>query len=78
MSFNVVVRIVLQGRRSEIFELDNNALKSTIQKVSRERYGQECKPFQLETVINAIRGKNTFFLAATCFGKSRITGLHQG
>ncbi|EFP84707.2 uncharacterized protein PGTG_10866 [Puccinia graminis f. sp. tritici CRL 75-36-700-3] len=43
---------------------------------SREKYDQEPKPLQVETVLNLLRGRNTFLLAATGFGKSRISEMY--
>jgi superfamily II DNA helicase RecQ len=40
------------------------------------RYQQEPKKIQVETVMNLLRGRNTFLLAATGFGKSRISEMY--
>jgi Werner syndrome ATP-dependent helicase len=51
-------------------------LKTHIEKVLLDFYGQPLKPRQTEAVINLIKGQNTFLLAGTGFGKSRIAKLY--
>ncbi|KAA1122024.1 ATP-dependent DNA helicase sgs1 [Puccinia graminis f. sp. tritici] len=51
-------------------------LKKTISESGLTKYGQECKKLQVESVLSLLRGKNTFILAATGFGKSRIPELY--
>ncbi|KAA1085800.1 ATP-dependent DNA helicase sgs1 [Puccinia graminis f. sp. tritici] len=51
-------------------------LKKTISQSGLTKYGQECKKLQVESVLSLLRGKNTFILAATGFGKSRIPELY--
>ncbi|KNE96418.1 hypothetical protein PSTG_10251 [Puccinia striiformis f. sp. tritici PST-78] len=51
-------------------------LRVEIAKISRERYGQEAKPLQIDAVVNLVRGRNTFLLAGTGYGKSRIPELY--
>ncbi|PLW30399.1 hypothetical protein PCANC_23281 [Puccinia coronata f. sp. avenae] len=50
-------------------------IKQLIIAQSLQRYNQEPKPLQVETVTNLLCGRNTFLLAATGFGKSRITKM---
>jgi superfamily II DNA helicase RecQ len=54
----------------------NDDVREKIASVSRDKYHQEPKPLQVETVLNLLRGRNTFLLAATGFGKSRISELY--
>jgi superfamily II DNA helicase RecQ len=51
-------------------------LKKMIWQSGLAKYGQECKKLQVESVLSLLRGKNTFILAATGFGKSRIPELY--
>jgi superfamily II DNA helicase RecQ len=39
-------------------------------------YNQEAKPQQIDALLNLVRGRNTFLLAGTGFGKSRIPELY--
>ncbi|PLW24134.1 hypothetical protein PCASD_06699 [Puccinia coronata f. sp. avenae] len=41
-----------------------------------KRYQQEAKTLQVDTVMSLLRGRNTFVLAATGLGKSRIPEMH--
>ncbi|KAI7955221.1 hypothetical protein MJO28_005621 [Puccinia striiformis f. sp. tritici] len=38
-------------------------------------YGQDPKPLQVKAVINLVRGRHTFLLAGTGFGKSRVSEM---
>ncbi|KAH9458587.1 hypothetical protein Pst134EA_009767 [Puccinia striiformis f. sp. tritici] len=60
----------------KILDLDNNELRAFIEKDTLERYKQPSKPLQVDTVVNLVRGRNTFLLAATGFGKSRIPEMY--
>ncbi|PLW05411.1 hypothetical protein PCANC_26970 [Puccinia coronata f. sp. avenae] len=55
-----------------ILNYDDETLKKEIENDAFKRYAQTSKPLQVDTVLNLIRGRNTFLLAATGFGKSRI------
>ncbi|OAV97466.1 hypothetical protein PTTG_09166 [Puccinia triticina 1-1 BBBD Race 1] len=54
----------------------NDELNNMIKLEALERYNQEAKPLQVNTVANLFQGRNTFLLAATGFGKSRITEIY--
>ncbi|KAA1066967.1 ATP-dependent DNA helicase sgs1 [Puccinia graminis f. sp. tritici] len=60
----------------KICEYDDDQLKDYIKNESFNRYKQESKPLQVKTVANLVRGRNTFLLAATGFGKSRIPEMY--
>ncbi|KNF04350.1 hypothetical protein PSTG_02692 [Puccinia striiformis f. sp. tritici PST-78] len=60
----------------KILDLNDDDLKAFIEKDALERYKQESKPLQVDTVVNLVRGRNTFLLAATGFGKSRIPEMY--
>jgi superfamily II DNA helicase RecQ len=60
----------------KIYEKNDTDLKTHIEKVSLDFYGQPSKPRQTEAVINLVKGRNTFLLAGTGFGKSRIAELY--
>ncbi|EHS62995.1 uncharacterized protein PGTG_22755 [Puccinia graminis f. sp. tritici CRL 75-36-700-3] len=55
---------------------NEDELKGLIERQGLKKYNQPCKPRQVETVASLIRGRNTFLLAATGFGKSRIPELY--
>ncbi|KAI7956598.1 hypothetical protein MJO28_003693 [Puccinia striiformis f. sp. tritici] len=61
---------------SELQDSNNDELKEKIVAQSMQRYNQAPKPLQVDTVVNLLRGQNTFLLAATGFGKSRISELY--
>ncbi|KAA1082097.1 hypothetical protein PGTUg99_018528 [Puccinia graminis f. sp. tritici] len=61
---------------SAIRSAGNDTLKQMISTQSIERYQQEPKKIQVETVMNLLCGRNTFLLAATGFGKSRISEMY--
>ncbi|EHS64606.1 hypothetical protein PGT21_013414 [Puccinia graminis f. sp. tritici] len=60
----------------KIYEKTDDKLKEFIKQASMDTYKQEAKPLQVETVFNLARGRNTFLLAGTGFGKSRISELY--
>ncbi|KAA1087356.1 ATP-dependent DNA helicase sgs1 [Puccinia graminis f. sp. tritici] len=55
----------------------DDALKTAIGKSAFNRYGQPAKELQIETVFHLARGMNTFLLAGTGFGKSRIPEIYH-
>ncbi|PLW29896.1 hypothetical protein PCANC_20791 [Puccinia coronata f. sp. avenae] len=55
---------------------DDDQLSNHIETDSFDKYQQKCKPLQVKTVVNLIRGRNMFLLAATGFGKSRIPEIY--
>ncbi|OAV97441.1 hypothetical protein PTTG_00168, partial [Puccinia triticina 1-1 BBBD Race 1] len=60
----------------KITNFDDEQLKTYIREGSFNKYNQESKPLQVDTVANLVRGRNTFLLAATGFGKSRIPEMY--
>ncbi|PLW28427.1 hypothetical protein PCANC_20813 [Puccinia coronata f. sp. avenae] len=60
----------------KIFEKSDDEVRAHIKKLSLDCYGQESKHLQVETVLNLAKGRNTFLLAGTGFGKSRIAKLY--
>ncbi|KAA1074287.1 ATP-dependent DNA helicase sgs1 [Puccinia graminis f. sp. tritici] len=62
---------------AKIATKENAALKSAIGKMAQLRYGQPAKELQIEAVYNLAKGTNTFVLAGTGFGKSRIPEIYH-
>ncbi|OAV93510.1 hypothetical protein PTTG_27299 [Puccinia triticina 1-1 BBBD Race 1] len=60
----------------KLYEKSDEKLKEHIKKTSIENYKQEAKPLQVEAVFNLCKGRNTFLLAGTGFGKSRISEIY--
>ncbi|OAV90352.1 hypothetical protein PTTG_28353 [Puccinia triticina 1-1 BBBD Race 1] len=60
----------------KVYEKSDAELKTHIEEVSVKFYGQPSKPLQTDTVLNLVNGRNTFLLAGTGFGKSRIAKLY--
>jgi ATP-dependent DNA helicase RecQ len=60
----------------KIYEKTDDKLKEFIKQTSMDTYQQEAKPLQVDTVFNLARGRNTFLLAGTGFGKSRISEMY--
>ncbi|PLW54679.1 hypothetical protein PCANC_11665 [Puccinia coronata f. sp. avenae] len=56
----------------KISEKNDVSLAKAIEERALLRYGNPAKPLQTEAVVNLVRGKNTFLLAGTGFGKLRI------
>ncbi|KAH9463531.1 hypothetical protein Pst134EA_015620 [Puccinia striiformis f. sp. tritici] len=63
--------------KQKLTQMDNNKLKDYIQHVSVDKYGKIPKPLQVDAVFNLAQGQNTFLLAGTGFGKSRISELYH-
>jgi hypothetical protein len=61
-----------------ILRLSNSDLAEAIAEDSRTCYptNQPLKPLQIEAVILLVRLKNTFAMAGTGFGKSRIPEMY--
>ncbi|KAH9458837.1 hypothetical protein Pst134EA_018991 [Puccinia striiformis f. sp. tritici] len=57
-------------------EMKDESLKYYIKTKAFEKYQQEPKPLQVEAVFNLARGLNTFLLAGTGYGKSRISEMY--
>ncbi|KAI7950372.1 hypothetical protein MJO29_009046 [Puccinia striiformis f. sp. tritici] len=55
---------------------DDSKLKSAIAALALKKYKQPAKPLQIEAVAHLARGSNTFLLAGTGFGKSRIPEIY--
>jgi superfamily II DNA helicase RecQ len=60
----------------KILNSDDETLKKEIENNAFKRYAQTSKPLQVDMVLNLIRGRNTFLLAATGFGKLRIPEMY--
>ncbi|KAH9460132.1 hypothetical protein Pst134EB_008331 [Puccinia striiformis f. sp. tritici] len=61
---------------AKIAKKNDDALRREISEISQFRYGQDAKPLQIDAVVNLVRGQNTFLLAGTGYGKSRIAELY--
>jgi superfamily II helicase len=61
---------------SKILDYNNNQLRTHIEKDLFKKYHQQSKPLQVKAVLNLIRGRHMFLLAATGFGKSRIPEMY--
>ncbi|PLW51903.1 hypothetical protein PCASD_00814 [Puccinia coronata f. sp. avenae] len=58
--------------------MTDEQMKSEIQARAREFYnGVEARPLQVNVVANLVKGCNTFLLAGTGYGKSRIAELYH-
>ncbi|KAA1122120.1 hypothetical protein PGTUg99_028820 [Puccinia graminis f. sp. tritici] len=55
----------------------DDAMMAAIGKLDFDRYGQHAREQQVTTVFHLARGKNTFLLAGTGFGKSRIPEIYH-
>ncbi|KAH9442677.1 hypothetical protein Pst134EA_031647 [Puccinia striiformis f. sp. tritici] len=62
--------------RRKLDEMKDESLKYYIKTKAFEKYQQEPKPLQVEAVFNLARGLNTFLLAGTGYGKSRISEMY--
>ncbi|POW00185.1 hypothetical protein PSTT_13303 [Puccinia striiformis] len=60
----------------KILKKKDASLRNEIMEISRYRYQQDAKPLQIDAVVNLVRGRNTFLLAGTGYGKSRIPELY--
>ncbi|KAA1133636.1 ATP-dependent DNA helicase sgs1 [Puccinia graminis f. sp. tritici] len=60
----------------KVSKMDQNSLRQHISKTSVDSYGQFAKQLQVKAVLNLVEGRNTFLLAGTGFGKSRIPELY--
>ncbi|KAA1139188.1 hypothetical protein PGTUg99_037228 [Puccinia graminis f. sp. tritici] len=60
----------------KIAEKNDQSLRNEISTLLLKHYNQEAKPRQIDAVFNLVRGRNTFLLAGTGFGKSRIPELY--
>ncbi|EFP74957.1 uncharacterized protein PGTG_01550 [Puccinia graminis f. sp. tritici CRL 75-36-700-3] len=60
----------------KIYEKSDDKLKEFIIESSIKTYQQEPKRLQVDAVFNLARGRNTFLLAGTGFGKSRISEMY--
>jgi superfamily II RNA helicase len=60
----------------KIFDMKRKDLTLYIADTANKFYGQPAKPLQIDTVANLVMGRNTFVLAGTGFGKSRIAEIY--
>ncbi|KAI7936915.1 hypothetical protein MJO28_015814 [Puccinia striiformis f. sp. tritici] len=58
-----------------LLRMDDEDLTHHIMARSNSTYGQVPKPLQVQAVINLVRGRHTFLLAGTGFGKSRVSEM---
>ncbi|PLW07683.1 hypothetical protein PCASD_16249 [Puccinia coronata f. sp. avenae] len=63
---------------SKLQSANDVTLRHQIQSHAMKRYQQEAKTLQVNTVMSLLRGRDTFVLAATGFGKSRIPEMYLG
>ncbi|POW18527.1 hypothetical protein PSHT_05724 [Puccinia striiformis] len=59
-----------------IRKLNNKDLRALIQHRAKARYGDDAKEIQISAVVNLVRRRNTFVLAGTGYGKSRIAEMY--
>ncbi|KAI7942920.1 hypothetical protein MJO29_012764 [Puccinia striiformis f. sp. tritici] len=61
----------------KLYQIKNDdTLKDHIKKKALDKYKQEPKSLQVEAVFNLAKGCNTFLLAGTGYGKSRISEMY--
>jgi superfamily II DNA helicase RecQ len=60
----------------KVFEMSDTKLKVHIGEVAKKIYGQPAKCLQIDAVANLVSGRNTFVLAGTGYGKSRIAEIY--
>ncbi|KAH9442979.1 hypothetical protein Pst134EB_027329 [Puccinia striiformis f. sp. tritici] len=60
----------------KVYEKSDPKLREHIEKTSFDFYGQMSKKLQIDAVFNLVQGRNTFLLAGTGFGKSRIPEIY--
>ncbi|KAA1076521.1 ATP-dependent DNA helicase sgs1 [Puccinia graminis f. sp. tritici] len=62
----------------KLLRANDDSLKIEIATKAAEFYdGQEAKTLQIQAVANLVRGRNTFLLAGTGYGKSRIPEIYH-
>ncbi|KNE98931.1 hypothetical protein PSTG_07776 [Puccinia striiformis f. sp. tritici PST-78] len=62
--------------KQKLFKKRDDKLKQHIADASLSRYGEPSKQLQIEAVFNLVEGRNTFLLAGTGYGKSRIAEMY--
>ncbi|OAV85651.1 hypothetical protein PTTG_30366, partial [Puccinia triticina 1-1 BBBD Race 1] len=62
----------------KVFGMNDQNMKAHIGNLALKKYGQPAKPLQIDAVANLVSGRNTFVLAGTGFGKSRIAEIYFG
>ncbi|KNE89797.1 hypothetical protein PSTG_16756 [Puccinia striiformis f. sp. tritici PST-78] len=62
--------------RQKLCEKMDDTLKDYIKTTALKKYKQEPKPLQVEAVFHLAKGHNTFLLAGTGYGKSRISEMY--
>ncbi|OAV97620.1 hypothetical protein PTTG_01926 [Puccinia triticina 1-1 BBBD Race 1] len=58
--------------REDLQNMSREKLEEHIRTTNAKFYSEPLKPIQMETVVSLVRGKHTFTLAGTGFGKTRI------
>ncbi|OAV85941.1 hypothetical protein PTTG_10406 [Puccinia triticina 1-1 BBBD Race 1] len=66
---NVQLKLVLC---EDLQRMSREKLEEHITTMNAKFYTEPLKPIQMETVVSLVRGKHTFTLAGTGFGKTRI------
>ena len=62
----------------KLLQKNDDDLKDAIASVARDFYhGEDAKALQIDTVANLARGRDTFLLTGTGFGKSRIAEIYH-
>ncbi|PLW41770.1 hypothetical protein PCANC_11519 [Puccinia coronata f. sp. avenae] len=59
-----------------IIKLNDEELSALIKCRATERYGDEAKEIQVSAVVKPVKRRNTFVLAGTGFGKTRIAEMY--
>ncbi|PLW12069.1 hypothetical protein PCANC_17647 [Puccinia coronata f. sp. avenae] len=60
----------------KVFNMKDQTLKEHIADVANQFYGQPAKSLRIDTVANLVMGCNTFLLAGTGIGKSRMAKIY--
>ncbi|PLW32061.1 hypothetical protein PCASD_18452 [Puccinia coronata f. sp. avenae] len=61
----------------KIMNKSNDDMKAHISRTAKLFYQQPAKSLQVDAVLNLVNGRNTFLLAGTGFGKSRIPEIYS-
>ncbi|KNF05646.1 hypothetical protein PSTG_01049 [Puccinia striiformis f. sp. tritici PST-78] len=60
----------------KLLDKSDENLMEYIRKAAFEKYKQEPKPLQIKATFNLAKGRNTFLLAGTGYGKSRLSEMY--
>ncbi|OAV95523.1 hypothetical protein, variant [Puccinia triticina 1-1 BBBD Race 1] len=64
-----------QNNSNHPAQVNHKDLRAFIQSCARERYGDEAKEIQITAVMDLVKRRNSFVLAGTGYGKSRIAEM---